>query len=92
MIFTRNATEGINLVAQTWGRTNVRAGDEILISAIEHHSNIVPWYMLCREKGATLRVIPMFDSGELDMEAFVAPARRAPASWRSRPCPTRSAP
>jgi cysteine desulfurase/selenocysteine lyase len=70
VIFTRNATEGINLVAQTWGRTNVRAGDEILISAIEHHSNIVPWYMLGGEKGATLRVMPMFDSGELDMEAF----------------------
>jgi len=70
VIFTRNATEGINLVAQTWGRANVRAGDEILISAIEHHSNIVPWYMLCAEKGATLRVIPMFDNGELDLEAF----------------------
>jgi cysteine desulfurase/selenocysteine lyase len=70
VIFTRNATEGINLVAQTWGRTNVRAGDEILISAIEHHSNIVPWSMLGGEKGATLRVMPMFDSGELDMEAF----------------------
>ena len=70
VIFTRNATEGINLVAQTWGRANVRAGDEILISAIEHHSNIVPWYMLCGEKGATLRVIPMFDNGELDMEGF----------------------
>ena len=70
VIFTRNATEGINLVAQTWGRANVRAGDEILISAIEHHSNIVPWYMLCAEKGAKLRVIPMFDNGELDVEAF----------------------
>jgi cysteine desulfurase / selenocysteine lyase len=70
VIFTRNATEGINLVAQAWGRTNVREGDEILISAIEHHSNIVPWYMLCAEKGATLRVIPMFDNGELDLEAF----------------------
>jgi len=70
VIFTRNATEGINLVAQTWGRASVRAGDEVLISAIEHHSNIVPWQMLCEEKGATLRVIPMFDSGELDMEAF----------------------
>ena len=70
VIFTRNATEGINLVAQTWGRATVTAGDEILISAMEHHSNIVPWQMLCEEKGATLRVIPMFDSGELDMEAF----------------------
>jgi cysteine desulfurase/selenocysteine lyase len=70
IVFTRNATESINLVAQAWGRANVRAGDEILMSAIEHHSNIVPWYMLCAEKGATLRVIPMHDNGELDMEAF----------------------
>jgi cysteine desulfurase/selenocysteine lyase len=70
LIFTRNATESINLVAQAWGRANVRAGDEILVSALEHHSNIVPWYMLCAEKGATLRVIPMFDNGELDMDAF----------------------
>ena len=70
IVFTRNATESINLVAQAWGRANVRAGDEILISAIEHHSNIVPWYMLCAEKGAALRVIPMHDNGELDIEAF----------------------
>lgn len=70
LIFTRNATEGINLVAQTWGRANIREGDEILVSAIEHHSNIVPWYMLAAEKGATLRVIPMFDSGELDLAAL----------------------
>jgi cysteine desulfurase/selenocysteine lyase len=70
VIFTRNATEGINLVAQAWGRANVREGDEILISAIEHHSNIVPWYLLCAEKGATLRVVPMFDNGELDLDAF----------------------
>ena len=70
VVFTRNATEGVNLVAQTWGRANLAAGDEILISAIEHHSNIVPWYLLAAEKGATLRVIPMFDSGELDIDAF----------------------
>jgi cysteine desulfurase/selenocysteine lyase len=70
IIFTRNATEGVNLVAQTWGRTNVKAGDEVLISGMEHHSNIVPWQMLCTEKGATLRVVPILDSGELDMEAF----------------------
>ena len=70
IIFTRNATESVNLVAQTWGRANIREGDEILISAIEHHSNIVPWYMLAADKGATLRVIPIFDSGELDLEAF----------------------
>jgi cysteine desulfurase/selenocysteine lyase len=70
VIFTRNATEGVNLVAQTWGRANVRAGDEILVSAIEHHSNIVPWYMLAEQTGARLRVIPMFDSGELDVSAL----------------------
>ena len=70
IVFTRNATEGVNLVAQTWGRTHVGAGDEVLISAMEHHSNIVPWQMLCNEKGATLRVIPILDSGDLDMDAF----------------------
>ncbi len=70
IIFTRNATEGINLVAQTWGRAHVRAGDEVLISAIEHHSNIVPWQMLCGGTGAALRVIPVLDNGDLDMEAF----------------------
>ncbi|MDH4064829.1 MAG: cysteine desulfurase [Acidobacteriota bacterium] len=70
IIFTRNATEGINLVAQAWGRSNVRAGDEVLISAMEHHSNIVPWQMLCAEQDATLRVIPMSDAGELDLDAF----------------------
>ncbi len=70
IVFTRNATEGINLVAQSWGRANLRTGDEVLISAMEHHSNIVPWQLLCEEKGARLRVIPMSDSGELDMEAF----------------------
>ena len=70
IIFTRNATEGINLVAQTWGRSHVKAGDEVLISGMEHHSNIVPWQLLCAEKGATLRVVPILDSGALDMEAF----------------------
>src|SRR5689334_11530768 len=56
IIFVRGATEGINLVAQTWGRAHVGPGDEILISALEHHSNIVPWQMLCQEKRAKLRV------------------------------------
>jgi cysteine desulfurase / selenocysteine lyase len=65
VIFTRGTTEAINLVAQSWGRANVREGDEILISAIEHHSNIVPWQLLCAEKRATLRVIPVNDAGEL---------------------------
>jgi cysteine desulfurase/selenocysteine lyase len=70
IVFTRGTTESINLVAQSWGRTNVREGDEILISAIEHHSNIVPWQMLCEEKGATLRVIPVSDAGELDIDEY----------------------
>lgn len=65
IIFVRGATEAINLVAQTYGRVHVGAGDEIVISAMEHHSNIVPWQILCEEKGARLRVGPINDSGEL---------------------------
>lgn len=65
IVFTRGTTESINLVAQSWGRANIREGDEILITAIEHHSNIVPWQMLCAEKGAKLRVAPVNDSGEV---------------------------
>jgi cysteine desulfurase / selenocysteine lyase len=68
IVFTRGTTEAINLVAQSWGRANLREGDEIFISAIEHHSNIVPWQMLCAEKNATLRVIPVNDAGELSMD------------------------
>ncbi|HYC92210.1 MAG TPA: cysteine desulfurase [Thermoanaerobaculia bacterium] len=68
VVFTRGTTEAINLVAQTWGRTSVKAGDEIIITAIEHHSNIVPWQMLCAEKDAKLRVAPVNDNGELMVE------------------------
>ena len=70
LIFVRGTTEGINLVSNSWGRPNVKAGDEIIISAMEHHSNIVPWQMLCEEKGAKLRVIPMNERGELLMEEY----------------------
>jgi cysteine desulfurase/selenocysteine lyase len=70
IVFVRGATEGINLVAQTYGRSHVRAGDEVLITTLEHHSNIVPWQMLCEEKGATLRIAPINDRGELLLEAF----------------------
>jgi cysteine desulfurase / selenocysteine lyase len=70
IIFVRGATEGINLVAQSYGRVHVNAGDEILITAMEHHSNIVPWQILCSERGATLRAAPINDAGELDMDAF----------------------
>ncbi len=70
IVFTRGTTESINLVASSYGRSRVKAGDEILISAMEHHSNIVPWQMLCEEKGAILRVIPMNDAGELLLEEY----------------------
>ncbi|WP_316818505.1 cysteine desulfurase [Pedobacter nyackensis] len=70
IIFTRGTTEAINLVAHTWGRENVGAGDEIIISGMEHHSNIVPWQIICEEKNAILKVIPVLDNGELDMDAF----------------------
>ena len=70
IVFTRGTTEAINLVAQSWGRANVREGEEILISAIEHHSNIVPWQLLCEEKRATLRVIPVNDAGELLIDEY----------------------
>jgi cysteine desulfurase/selenocysteine lyase len=70
IIFVRNATEGINLVAQTFGRANVCAGDEILVSAMEHHANIVPWQMLCEEKGAQLKVVPINDDGELLVDEY----------------------
>lgn len=68
IVFVRGTTEGVNLVASTFGRMNIGAGDEVLISAMEHHSNIVPWQMLCKEKGAVLKVIPMNDRGELMLE------------------------
>jgi cysteine desulfurase/selenocysteine lyase len=70
IIFVRGATEGINLVAQTFGRANIQSGDEVLITAMEHHSNIVPWQILCDEKGAKLRVAPINDEGELLLDEF----------------------
>lgn len=70
IIYVRGATEGINLVASTWGQANIGEGDEILVSALEHHSNIVPWQMLCERTGAKLRVIPMNDAGELEQDAY----------------------
>ena len=70
IIFTRGTTDGINLVAQSYGRSRLRAGDEVIISAMEHHSNIVPWQMICDEKGAILRVIPMNDAGELLLDEY----------------------
>ena len=70
IIFTRGTTESINLVAYAWGRANVNTGDEIIISTLEHHSNIVPWQMLAQEKGAILKVVPINENGEFLFEAF----------------------
>jgi cysteine desulfurase / selenocysteine lyase len=70
IIYTRGATEGINLVAQSFGRKFVKEGDEIIISTLEHHSNIVPWQLLCEQTGAKLRVIPINDAGELRLDEF----------------------
>ena len=70
VVFVRGATEGINLVAHSYVRPRLRPGSEILISAIEHHSNIVPWQLLCEEQGATLRVVPMTEPGELSPDAY----------------------
>lgn len=70
IIFTRGTTESINLVAYAWGRANINNGDEIIISTLEHHSNIVPWQMLAKEKGAILKVVPINENGEFFFEAF----------------------
>jgi cysteine desulfurase/selenocysteine lyase len=72
IVFTRNATEAINLVARAWGDARVGAGDDVLITAMEHHSNIVPWQQLAGRTGARLRVVPMDDRGVLDLEAYRA--------------------
>jgi len=70
IVFVRGATEAINLVAQTYGRANVGAGDEVLITTMEHHSNIVPWQMLCEQNGAQLRVAPMDENGDIIMAEY----------------------
>jgi len=72
VIFTRGTTEAINLIASSWGGANIKAGDEILITYMEHHSNIVPWQMLCEKTGAVLKVAPINEAGELIMEEFEA--------------------
>ncbi|WP_298411042.1 cysteine desulfurase [Hydrotalea sp.] len=70
IVFTRGTTESINLVANTWGKQNIQEGDEIIISEMEHHSNIVPWQLLCEEKKAVLKIIPINDDGELLMDVY----------------------
>ena len=70
IVFVRGATEGLNLIAQSWARPRLKPDDEIVVTTMEHHSNIVPWQLVCRQTGARLRVAPIHDSGALDMEAF----------------------
>ena len=70
IVFTRGTTEAINLVAQSWGRSTLRPGDEVVVTAMEHHSNLVPWQLVCQQAGARLRVVPITDRGELDLDAF----------------------
>ena len=72
VVFTRGTTESINLVAATWGEAFLQAGDEVLLTVMEHHSDIVPWQLLRERKGIVLKVVPMTDSGELDLEAYAA--------------------
>ena len=70
VIFARNTTEAINLVAYSWGRANIRAGEVIVYTEMEHHSNLVPWQMLAQEKGARIEVVPVTDGGELELDAL----------------------
>ncbi|MGL4552269.1 MAG: aminotransferase class V-fold PLP-dependent enzyme, partial [Gemmataceae bacterium] len=70
VVFVRGATEGINLAAQSWGRANLKPGDEVILSHMEHHSNIVPWQLVCQQTGAALKVIPITDAGDLRMDEF----------------------
>jgi cysteine desulfurase/selenocysteine lyase len=72
IIFTRGCTEAINLVAHSWGRANLRPGDEVLLTWMEHHSNIVPWQLVCQQTGARVRAVPIDDAGEVDLAAFEA--------------------
>jgi cysteine desulfurase/selenocysteine lyase len=78
VVFVRNATEAINLVASSWGRPNLQAGDRVLLTEMEHHSNIVPWYLIARERGAELDWVPITDDGRLDMDAFAEALERGP--------------
>jgi cysteine desulfurase / selenocysteine lyase len=78
MVFLRGTTEAINLVAQSWARPRLEPGDEILITELEHHSNIVPWQLVCEQTGATLRAVEVTESGELDLDSFEAAIARRP--------------
>jgi len=78
VVFTRGTTEAINLVAGSWGRANVRAGDTVVVTALEHHSNLVPWQLLCQERGATLRMVEITPDGRIDLEDFARALEAGP--------------
>jgi len=78
VIFTRNATESINLVAYTWGRANLKTGDLVILTEMEHHSNLVPWHMLSVERGVTLEFVPVLDDGLLDLDVYRSLLARSP--------------
>src|SRR5206468_4636056 len=78
VVFTRGTTEAINLVAGSWGRTNVKAGDTVVVTAMDHHSNLVPWQLLCQEKGATLRMVEITEDGRIDLSDFARALERRP--------------
>ena len=90
VIYTRNTTESINLVAYTWARANLKAGDLVILTEMEHHSNLVPWHILAAERGIELRFIPVTDSGELELEALPGlladgRVRRLAPHWAENP-------
>ena len=70
VIWTRNSSESLNLIAYMWGRSNITSGDEIIVTAMEHHSNLIPWQELARDKGAVLKIIPIDENGYLNMDAY----------------------
>ncbi len=93
IVFTRNATEAINLVASSWGEPNIKAGDEIVLSIMEHHSNIVPWHFLRERHGAVIKWAPVDDEGNFLIDEFEKLLTPNAPSWsRSRRCRMRSAP
>jgi cysteine desulfurase/selenocysteine lyase len=88
IVFTRGATEAINLVAQSWGAANLKAGDRILLSTLEHHSNIVPWQLLRDRVGIEIDVCPLTQDGAIDLDAAEAMLTPRTSWWRWRMCPT----
>jgi cysteine desulfurase/selenocysteine lyase len=86
VVFTRGTTESINLVAGSWGRANVQRGDTVVVTAMDHHSNLVPWQILCQEKGARLRMVEITPDGRISLADYARRWRRSLNWWPSRTC------